>query len=607
MGNGSLNMNKQLPKILSSVSFYRTRLKRASLSELAYRLGQVGTHCRAGWLVRRGQIPCRIPVLDLPNMASLCLPAFRGHVEKDEVEQILDGFRFTLNSDPQALLQCELELRPQYCPSTRSIGGQVDIRAIWEPARLQHVTLLLAWLQQQPDDSDNGRIKEFARAEILRWLTDNPFLYGPHYLSAMECGLRLPVFFYALKILDNLSNSDVNTILSALYLHAWWIEKNLSLYSSLGNHTVCEAVGLVIAGAIFKKTDSGRSWLKSGIELLEQELSHQILKDGGPAEQAFGYHRFVLDIYRLAVDFLESNNLRRCNDFKERLLLGEVFLSSFNDALGNCPALGDYDDGHAIAPGLSPRRPTAVEQRFRYRTFSQAGYTVVRGAGDTLLTLDHGPLGLAPLYNHGHADALSVTLSLGGTPFLVDSGTYRYNGVPAFRRYFKGTRAHNTVTIDGLDQATQLTGFVWGEPFSVSLERAVESGSGLLIEASHDGYSRLDEPVRHVRTILNAPDGSWVISDHFQGSGRHSFELNYHFHPEVTLSEETGGWLAERNGRTVRVELTDGRFQLLRGEEDPPLGWFSPAYNLKVPSPLLQVIRNGATAEVRFETRITIV
>ena len=605
MGNGSPNMNKQLPKILSRVSFYRTRIKRASLTELAYRLGQAGTHVRTGWLVRRGKSPCRIPALDLTCIASLSMPVFRGLVERSDVDRILSGFRFTLNADPEALVQCELELRRQYCPSTRSIGSQVDIRAIWEPARLQHVTLLLAWLQQHSDDPDNGRIKEFARAEILGWLKDNPFLYGPHYLSVMECGLRLTVFFYALKTLDNLSSSDVETILTGVFLHAWWIEKKLSLYSSLGNHTVCEAMGLVIAGAIFKETNSGRRWLKSGIELLEQELPHQVLKDGGPAEQAFGYHRFVLDIYRLVVDFLECNDLRRCNDFKERLLLGEVFLASFNDASGHCPSVGDYDDGHALAPGLSPNRPQTVEQRFRNRTFSQAGYTVVRGAGDTLLTFDHGALGLAPLYNHGHADALAVTLSRGGTSFLVDSGTYRYNGVPAFRRYFKGTRAHNTVTVDGLDQATQLTGFVWGEPFNGSLKQTVESESGLLVEASHDGYSRMDEPVRHSRSILNAPDGSWVITDLFQGIGLHSYELNFHFHPEVALTEEAGGWLAERDGRSLRIELTDDRFQLRRGDEEPPLGWFSSAYNLKLPSPILQAIRIGATAEVRFETRIT--
>ncbi len=586
--------------------FYIARLKQASLPECFCRGGRILHSLYVAWLVRQGRLPCSIPQILPSAVKSMAMPVLCGAVDHERVAVILGGERYTLNTGKDDIAAVELKWRNVCSCAIDHSSSAADIRAVWEPARLQHVTVLFAWLQQQPDAPENVRFREFARAEILRWLKDNPFLYGPHYLSAMECGLRLPVFFYALKILDNLSNSDVETILSAIYLHAWWIEKNLSLFSSLGNHTVCEAMGLVVAGAIFKESDSRRCWLKRGIELLEQELPHQILKDGGPAEQAFGYHRFVLDIYRLAADFLESNNLRCCNDFKERLLAGEVFLSSFGDTVGNSPAVGDYDDGYAIAPGLFPRRPATMDQCLPCSTLSQSGYTVVRGDGETLLTFDHGPLGMAPLYNHGHADALSVTLSVGGTQFLVDCGTYRYNGVPSFRRYFKGTRAHNTVCVDGVDQAVQLTGFVWGEPFSGRLEHTIETETGLLIKASHDGYSRLDEPVRHVRSILNFPDGSWEITDNFQGRGQHSFELNFHFHPEVSLTEQGGAWLAERNGRSIRLELANGGFQLHRGEEEPPLGWFSSAYNLKVPSPVLRAIRNGATAEVRFDTRITI-
>ncbi|MFZ4856707.1 MAG: alginate lyase family protein [Desulfuromonadaceae bacterium] len=594
-----------MSRLLKSFRFYLTRFKRASLAELIHRVGQAGTHYRAGFRAGRGRLPCRIPTADLQNIGALIMPAFTGCVESAEIERILAGFRFTLNFDPDALVHYERELRHSYCASTRSIiGTQVDIRALWEPARLQHVTLLIARLQQHPDAPDNTWIKSFARNEIMQWLEDNPFLRGPHYLSAMECGLRVPVFLYALKSLDNLTNGDAERILTAVFLHAWWIEKNLSLFSSLGNHTVCEAMGLVIAGGIHRQTDAGQRWLNTGITLLKQELPHQILTDGGPAEQSFGYHRLVLDIYCLAINFLENNGLKNCADFKGRLLLGEEFLASFRVLSGHYPAPGDYDDGYAIAPGLSPQRLIPADKRSACQTFATSGYSIIRGSSDTLLTFDHGPLGMAPLFNHGHADALSVTLSVGGIPFLVDSGTYRYNGSAMFRRYFKGTRAHNTVTIDGVDQATQLTSFVWGNPYNCQLEQAVETAGGLLVEASHDGYARLKNRVRHIRSILNAPDGTWQITDHFQGSGQHCFELNFHLHPEVTLSEVDGGWLAERNGHRIRFELESGRFQLRQGEDEPPLGWFSQGYNQKVQSPLLQAVRNGSPTEMAFITRI---
>jgi hypothetical protein len=122
----------------------------------------------------------------------------------------------------------------------------------------------------------------------------------------------------------------------------------------------------------------------------------------------------------------------------------------------------------------------------------------------------------------------------------------------------------------------------------------------------HDGYARLDAPVRHVRSVRHAPDGSWVITDHFQGEGRHTFELNFHFHPAVTVRERDGGWLAERNGLTIKVELADGRFQPHRGEQNPLLGWFSSAYNRKEPTSVLQSVRRGISSEVRFETTISV-
>lgn len=607
MGDRVTSMNKRLANLLRSLGFYLTRLRHASLAELLYRLGQIGTLYRVGWLARRGVIPCHVPSVSPLHVSSLTMPAFLGRVERIDVDRILACFRFTLNMDQDAIVRNDLELRQQYRPSTRSLESQADIRAIWEPARLQHVTLLIAYLRQYPEATDARPVKEFIRNEILAWLADNRFPLGAHYLSAMECGLRIPVFFYALKILDNLSTNDTEVILKGVYLHAWWIEKNLSLYSSLGNHTVCEAMGLVFAGCIFRETAAGNRWEKTGLTLLSQELPHQVLSDGGPAEQASGYHRFVLDSYWLTVNFLEGNNLRKCADLKERLLAGELFLATFCDKGGNIPALGDYDDGHALAPGLFPQRLAPVVQHIRCKTFNKSGYTVIRGCGDTLLTFDHGPLGMAPLYNHGHADALSITLSIGGTHFLVDAGTFRYNGVPAWRRYFKGTRAHNTVVIDGVDQATQVTSFVWGDPFSGHLERTADRTTGLLIEASHDGYCRLAQPVRHFRSILNKQDGSLLITDYFQGVGQHTFELNFHFNPEVKLTKHEGDWLAERNGHGMRIELTSGELHLLRGEEDPPLGWFSPAYNVKVPSPVLQIVRSGESAEVRFETRITII
>lgn len=412
-------------------------------------------------------------------------------------------------------------------------------------------------------------------------------------------------FFFALKLIEVLQEKDTLKILHTIYEHAWLIYRRLSLYSSLGNHTVCESVGLIFGGAIFRDCQDGRDWLRKGIELLEQELFHQVLEDGGPAEQSLAYHRFVLDLYWLALDFLEKNGLHDCQAWRPRLLAGEEFLRAFQDDRGKTPSIGDSDDGHAIAPEISPARPQVKEIEPGYRTFPQAGYTVIRGRRGLIFTFDHGPLGMPPLYGHGHADALSVTLMVNGTAFLVDPGTYRYNGVPEWRRYFKSTRAHNTVTVDDMDQANQETSFIWSRPYKAALIQAEKNQDGVVLLGYHDGYRRLKNQVFHYRAIFFFNESVFLIRDTFTGEGVHDFELNFHLHPEAMVKSVDDWWIVEQGKETIYIKLlAGGAFSLIKGERNPPFGWFSPAYGLKMESAVLSCRKRGKPESISFITAI---
>ena len=77
------------------------------------------------------------------------------------------------------------------------------------------------------------------------------------------------------------------------------------------------------------------------------------------------------------------------------------------------------------------------------------------------LIADVGPLGCPTSSGHGHADLLSVQCAVFGEPCLVDAGTYCYTPEPRWRDYFRGTAAHSTVRVDGLDQAEPAGPFRW--------------------------------------------------------------------------------------------------------------------------------------------------
>lgn len=569
---------------------------------MTYRVRQAVFVRRLKRQVLSHQVPLTVPAVDRFGSERLKLPDVLAPSDIPLVESILEGKTFTLNCDAQEIARFEETCRGRFSYDI-PFPDSPDIRQVWEPARLQHITILLVASSR---GIDARRSKAFAKDALLGWIDRNPFLTGPNYLSAMECGLRIPVLFHGLKLLADLTNDEVNKISRTIYEHAWWVSRRLSLYTSLGNHTVCECIGLLFAGALFRNILEGKAWLTRATQLLAQELSHQVHGDGGPAEHSFAYHRFVLDLYWLAVSFLEKNRLSDCAGWKPHLLRGESFLASFKDISGQRPSIGDSDDGYAVAPGLAPVRGISESEPAGVHTFPVSGYTVVREA-DFLLTFDHGPLGMPPLYNHGHADALAVTLSKNGKPFFVDPGTYRYNGVPEWRKYFKGTRAHNTVTVDGEDQAVQETGFVWSRPFKAELTRNEKTGESHVLEAGHNGYRRLKAPVEHRRSVPFFGNSHFLILDTFSGAGKHDFELNYHLHPEVHTQRQDGWWRLQNGDAIVFIRMLKGHdFVSCSGQDDPPFGWYSPAYGVKEKSGVLCCRERGQPSQVSFLTAISL-
>ncbi len=188
---------------------------------------------------------------------------------------------------------------------------------------------------------------------------------------------------------------------------------------------------------------------------------------------------------------------------------------------------------------------------------------------------------------------------------LVDPGTYRYNGVSEWRKYFKGTRAHNTVTIDGLDQAVQETGFIWSKPFRTEPVTCQKEKGALFIEAMHNGYARLEDSVWHKRAVLFLDGTNFIIKDSFKGKGIHDFEVNYHLHPDAVASKTNGFWLIDNQEVKILLRLLyEDDFVVIRGQKEPLLGWYSPSYGIKRKCGVLNCTKRGMPREISFVTAI---
>lgn len=479
-----------------------------------------------------------------------------------------------------------------------------DVRVAWEPSRLQHL-IALGLLAHGAQGDIRQRAVKLLEAQFLSWIDANPTLTGIHYISVMECGLRILAVCHALDLVRGwLSHPHRvwSELVQFVREHAELIRKRLSIHSSAGNHTIAEATALVYAGSLFPEMPESQVWRSVGLSLLEQEAPRQILPDGAGAEQAFWYQRFISDLYGLVVTLLTHRDGSVSTIIEDAFHRSRVFLDALGAKEDLLPSIGDADGGYALSPFLNFSTAPEIHPT-GLACFETSGYSVIRSApmNQQRLIFDHGPLGLAPCFAHGHADALSIMFRVGTQDILVDPGTYTYTGDRAWRNYFRGTRAHNTVVVDQMDQAVQETAFMWAQPFQTHVTFKEKDHNGVVtILAYHNGYMKR-AGVTHWRAVLYLSPDSWLVWDRLTGKGVHQLELNWQLGIEPSI--QAGIYALSFEGNSICLAVEGGTNTLHRGEIEPIGGWLSRSYGWKEPITTLRAIYTGSLPH-EFTTRI---
>ena len=109
--------------------------------------------------------------------------------------------------------------------------------------------------------------------------------------------------------------------------------------------------------------------------------------------------------------------------------------------------------------------------------------------------------------------------------------------------------------------------------------------------AEHYGYRTLDPPVTHRRTVeFHGKQHLIEITDEIDSVGQPSVRLAFHLGPTVEADLD-GSILALRwqdgDGGEAMATMTlpsSLDWTLVRGERNPVLGWYSPAFGQKVPA-----------------------
>jgi hypothetical protein len=511
----------------------------------------------------------------------------------------------------------------------RDVGEVGDAKVVWEPNRHQHLTVLARAYRATGDIA----CADAVAAQLASWIAQCPFGRGMQWRSPLELAIRAINWTFALDLISG--STSVKTalwadILHALDLHVWEIARNYSRGSSANNHLIGEAAGVFIVTSYFRDLPDAQRHRDESFGILVEESARQFFADGGHREQATGYHLFVLELLMLPALVGRHTGTEFPERYWKQLEAAVAFVAGLGEG-GPVPFFGDADDGYVLDRGAevnaalalgallfdrpdfkslagplheaahwligadAPRRwavlPDAAERALSSRAFPDSGYYVLqsggRGADSISAIIDCGPLGFTAIAAHGHADALSLVLRAFGHEILIDPGTYDYFTYPQWREYFRSTRAHNTITVDGVDQSVQRGLFLWGSKAAARCIAWQPGRDGGRISMSHDGYTRLAAPVAHQRAVeLDGLRRVLQVSDQLQGAGHHRLDFALHFAEECQVTPDgENEWIVSVSSHRLRVVLDKTLTTVCcHGADAPIAGWISRGYHRKEPT-----------------------
>ena len=390
--------------------------------------------------------------------------------------------------------------------------------------------------------------------------------------------------------------------------HGAYLFKN---YSAEGNHLLFEAQRMVYAGVFFPEFKDAATWRESGINILNREIKKQVYDDGGQYELDPHYHLAAINIFCKALRMADCNGFRnefpaeyldtvkKMIEFYTNICFPDYTNPCFSDAkLGDYKSeLANYRDWLTLFPDSEWIRYYATEGRegaplpyLSHGSLASGFFTLRSGwkKDAAVMVVKAGPKGEW----HCQPDNGTFEFWFNGKNLFPDSGAYVYAGsdeVMKLRNWFRQTRVHNTLTLDGRNfETTQSVTKLW-QP----------EGREQILVTENPSYQGL----KHRRTVFFVDQTYYVIVDEAVGDAKGTVNLNYHFcegtvNVDVKKNMATTAYAGPSN---VKLQCFPEKKASLKKEE----GWRSIAYRQRVPRTSLSFDIHKDDAEaVRYITVI---
>jgi len=367
------------------------------------------------------------------------------------------------------------------------------------------------------------------------------------------------------------SGADSTLMVYKLIQMGDYLQAEAAVTTDFGsNRSLSVAKSLLALGQMFPELNTAATWESAGRTLLFKSARGQLYNDGSHHEQSPVYTAGV------AEDLVEARllDIRNGDDApwmvdpdgagpeKRVATIVSNAVSSYWQLLspdGNRPAIGDTYRTTSVTLFLKANLIQGTDDwpdaKPRVRDLFLLGPTEINpflgnpvtpalgDRGQTYAMTDCGICGPKGGL-HGHFDLLSFELFGGGRPLIHDPGAFIYDPADPDRQYVVSTRAHNTLSVDGVN-----TGELEGDknPGIIIQDYSV-TGSSAQVTASHFGYGHLRGNPVVTRTIWYDLDGTMLLIDRVEATSNHDYQISFNL--DASASAQTTGVQGDNSFRT---------------------------------------------------------
>jgi heparan-sulfate lyase len=456
---------------------------------------------------------------------------------------------------------------------------------------------------------DEKYAKEWG-AQLIDWTQKNPNDEEHKYAwRSIEAGIRghswTNLFQYFIDS-PSFTPEVLVAFLNSCYDHAEYL---MTQYRSKSNWGLMEAEGMSFIAITFPEFQNALKWRTEAIRRLNNEINLQVYPDGHQRELAIGYHLGCIQWFMRTYELAKLNNLE--NAFPESYLktielmcevpmkigLPDGTNAQFGDAWAGKPGqhkeqfqewakMFHRDDFLYLATGgQKGHKPDSTAYALPY-----SGIYSMRSGWDkdaVCLVLKCGPNG----GGHCQPDNGTFTLYAGGRTLMPDAGSYIYSGDPENRAWFRQTKVHQTLTLNGKNSQYAPKLLLW------------KPGDNLdILVVENQSYEKL----AHRRSVFFVDKKYFVVVD--QAFGKATGDVDIHFQ----LAPGGGDAIFNRVNNSVRSDFKKGWNIFVRTNPQKGLkleeeeGQVSFEYTKKEPRPAFRyrLIKNAHQNNIHFITLV---